>query len=81
MKISWLRAANDTESFKFFKNMGLDVFEVQDLDKTDEKIKELVNNKYETIILSDAIAANSADIIRKYKKDDYINIVIASRQK
>lgn len=81
MRISWLRAMNDNESFKLFKNVGLDVFEIEDLEQTDEKIQELVNKNYETIIVSNEVAANSADIVTKYKKDDYINIIIASGEK
>ena len=78
MKISWLRAVNDNNSFKFLKNIGLDVFEIEDLEKTDEKIKELIDKDYETIVVSSDVAANSEDIVKKYKNDEYINIIISS---
>ena len=80
MKISWLKAINDSDSFKFFKNIGLDVFEIENLEDTDEKIKELVDKEYRTIVISETIAANSADIIKKYKKDEDINIIIIPRK-
>lgn len=76
MKISWLKSKNDNKSFKFQKNIGLDVYEIEDLEKTDLKIGELTKN-YNTIILSNEVASFSTDIIKKYSKDDNINIIIA----
>ncbi len=81
MKISWLKAKNDNKSFKFQKNMGFDVYEIEDLEDTDNKINELVQEKYNTIILSNEVASFSTDIIKKYAKDDTINIIIAKNNK
>ena len=81
MKISWLKAKNDNRSFKFQKNLGLDVYEIEDLEQTDNKLNELVNNKYNTIILSNEVASFSSDIIKKYAKNDNINIIIAPSKK
>ena len=80
MSISWLKSSNDDKSFRIFKNLGFDVFEINDLDKTDEKIKELVDQKYTTIVLSNEVASFSGDIINKYNKKEDINIVIAPRK-
>lgn len=80
MKISWLKAKGDNKSFRFQKNMGLDVYEIDDLDKTDSKISELAN-EYHTIILSNEVACFSSDIIKKYAHDDSINIIIAKNNK
>ncbi len=77
MRISWLKAKDDNKSFRFQKNIGFDVYEIDDLEDTDKKINELVNNKYSTIILSNEVASFSTDIIKKYSKDDNINIIIA----
>lgn len=79
MSISWLKSSNDNKSFRIFKNLGFDVFEINDLDKTDEKIKELVDQKYTTIVLSNEVASFSGDIINKYNKKENINIVIAPK--
>lgn len=76
MKISWLKSKNDDKNFRFQKNIGLDVYEIEDLEKTDDTIKELTKN-YNTIVISNEIASFSTDIIKKYTKDDNINIVIA----
>ena len=81
MRISWLKEKNDNRSFKFQKNLGLDVYEIEDLEQTDDKLNELVNNKYSTIILSNEVASFSSDIIKKYAKDDSINIIIAPSKK
>lgn len=80
MRISWLKSSNDNKSFKIFKNLGFDVYEIRDLDKTDEKIKELVDQKYTTIVLSNEVASFSGDIINKYNKKENINIFIVPKK-
>jgi len=77
MAISWLKSSNDKKSFKVFKNLGMDVYEINDLEKTDDKIRELVKQKYDTIIISNEVAGFSSDIVKKYAKTDNINIIIA----
>ena len=77
MAISWLKSSSDKKSFKVFKNLGMDVYEIKDLEKTDEKIKELVQQKYDTIIISNEVAGFSGDIVKKYAKTENINIIIA----
>jgi len=79
--ISWVKSSKDSKSFKIFKNFGMDVYDVDDLEKTDEKIKELINKKYNIIVISSEIASFSEDIIKKYKKKDNINIIIAPTKK
>ncbi len=78
MAISWLKSSNDNKSFKLFKGLGMDVYEIDDLEKTDEKIKELVEQKYNTIVISNEVASFSEDIIKRYNKIEDINIIIAS---
>lgn len=79
MRISWLKAKNDNKSFKLQKNLGFDVYEIEDLEQTDKKINELVQNNYHTIIISNEIAGFSEDIIKKYSKSDDVNIIIANK--
>ncbi len=81
MRISWLKSKEDEKSFKFQKNMGFDVYEIEDLETTDNKINELVKKQYHTIIISNEIAGFSTDIIKKYTKDDTVNIIIANNKK
>lgn len=77
MSVSYLKFYKDEKSFKIPKAFGMDVFEVQDLEKTDEKIKELVDKKYTTIVVSNEIANFSEDIVKKYAKKNNVNIVIS----
>lgn len=81
MAISWLKSSNDNKSFKLFKGLGMDVYEIEDLDKTDDKIKELVEQKYNTIVISNEVANFSEDIIRKYNRTTDVNIIIAPKKK
>jgi len=81
MRISWLKSKNDNISFKFIQNMGFDVEEIEELEETDKKIEELVSRDCNTIVLSNEVASFSSDIIKKYAKDDSINIIIAKNRK
>ncbi len=78
MKISWLKTKKDDKSFKVFQNLGFNVYDLEEPDDTDKKIKELIENDCKTIVLSNEIAAFSKDIITKYNKQDDISIIIAS---
>lgn len=77
MAISWIKYSKDNKSFKIFKGLGMDVYDIDDLEKTDEKIKELVDKKYNTIVISNEVANFSEDIIKKYAKSEDVNIIIA----
>lgn len=77
MKVSWLKYKQDNSSFKFFKNIGMEVYDIEDLEQTDKKLAELIHNDYRTIIISNEVAGFSEDIIKKYAKDNNVNIIIA----
>ena len=68
MKITWMKGQNDNDSFKMFERMGLDVCKLDDLEKTDEKLKELINQNYTTIVMTNEVAGFSESIIKKYNK-------------
>lgn len=80
MNISWIKDKNE-ESFSLFKNLGMNVYEIEDLENVDDKIEELINNNCKTIVLSNNIASFSGDIITRYKKDKNINIIITPNKK
>ena len=61
----------------YLKDYGMDVYKIKDLEKTDEKIKELIDQKYDTIVISNEVASFSEDIIKKYGKVQNVNIIIA----
>ena len=77
MKISWLKYEKDKKSFRLPQALGFDVFLLDDLDKTDETMKKLIQQHYDTIVLSNEVAGFSEDIIKKYQKDKEIKIVIS----
>lgn len=77
MKITLMKRKDDNESFKMFERMGMDICKIDDLETTDEKLKELINQKYTTIVMTNEVAGFSENIIKKYSKTDNINIIIA----
>ena len=68
MKISWIKYVNDNKSFKIPEKLGFDVFKLSDLENTDDILKQLIKNKYSTIIISNDVAAFSEDLIKKYAR-------------
>ena len=77
MKISWIKYEKDDISFKVPEKLGFDIFKIENPELTDNKIKELINKRYDTIILTNEIAGFSEDIVKKYSRDRNINIIIA----
>ena len=67
----------DKTSFRLPQALGFDVFLLDDLEKTDETMKKLIQQHYDTIVLSNEVAGFSEDIIKKYQKDKDIKIVIS----
>ena len=76
MRISCIKYSKDNNSFSFFKAIGANVIELEDLEKTDEELGKLIEDKYKTIFISNEVASFSEDIIKKYNKNDDIRIII-----
>ena len=81
MKISFLKSKNDDISFKRAKKFGMDVYELEDLEKIDDKLEDLVNKKYNTIFITNEIAGFSENIIKKYNSNKDITIFITPSNK
>ena len=77
MHFAFLKGSNDKRSFKVFETLGADVHRVEDLEKTDDMIKELINKEYDTIVMTNEVAGFSESIIKKYSKTEEIKIIIA----
>ncbi len=77
MKISGLRFKEDKKSFRFFNRIGMEVYEIEDLEKTDEILLGLIKENYTTIFVSNEVAGFSEDIIKKYQRNNNIHIIIA----
>lgn len=81
MKISYIKFKNDNSSFKFVKVLGMDIFEIEEPEQIDNKIKELRQNKYDTIVITNELASFSNDIIDKYQKDNKFRIIITPNKR
>ena len=76
MKFVMLKGCNDKKSFRVFETLGAEVEQIEDLEKTDDKIKELVCRNYRTIVMTNEVASFSESIIKKYNKAEDIKIII-----
>lgn len=77
MKVSWIKFIEDKKDFKLPENLGFDVFSINRNDNVDEKIDELISDKYNTIIVSKSIAGASEKINTEYLKNKKVNIIIS----
>lgn len=77
MRFSCIRFKEDKNSFVFFEKTGMKVYELQDLEGIDKAISDLIEKNYTTIFLSNEVAGFSQDIIKKYYKNQGVNIIIA----
>lgn len=81
MKISYIKFKKDNRDFKLAKGMGIDVFEIDDPEKIDEKIEKLKNEKYDTVVISNELASFSNNLNNKYKNDDTMKIIITPNKR
>ena len=79
VKVAWVKQQTDKKNFRLQENMGLEVLKIQDVEETDQKLEELIQKQYDTIIISNELSYFSEDIIRKYQKKDDVNIIINFR--
>lgn len=77
MKMYFIKYDKDKKNFKIPELLGWDVFYLHDLEETDNKIKELIQKDYDTIVVSDQVASFSQDMIKKYKNNNDIKIIIS----
>lgn len=75
MKISFIKYEKE-ESYKIPRIFGMNIEEIKEPEQIDEKIKELKNKKYTTIVMSNQLASFSENIVSKYKYDNTLNIII-----
>ena len=52
MKISWLKSTQDIKNFKFIEKLGFEVVKLDNQENVDQKIKELIENKNDTIVIT-----------------------------
>lgn len=76
MKVSWIKSISDNKNFKIPELLGFDVFSLEENDDIDSKIDELINKKYNTIVISKDLAGFSQKINSEYLKNKNIEIII-----
>lgn len=79
MKVSFIKYEKENIFF-LPKLVGVNVEEIKEPEKVDEKMKELRNENYTTIVISSELASFSENIISKYKYDENFNIIILPTQ-
>ncbi len=77
MKISYIKSIHDNSSFKFFKNIGMNGVELEDLENVDKVLSRLIDQNYKTFFITNEVAGYSQDLFKKYYNSKDINIIIA----
>lgn len=80
MKVSWIKQEDDDKNFRIAERLGMSVYRIQNPEEVDDKIKTIIKEDYDTIVLSNEIAGFSEDIIKKYSNNKDINIIISTRK-
>ena len=75
MKVSFIKYEKE-ENFRIPKLFGMNVEEIKEPEQIDEKIEQLKKQNFTTIIIPNELASFSGNIIRKYKYDNSLNIII-----
>lgn len=75
MKISFIKYEKE-QKYNIPKMAGMNVEEIIEPEQVDNKIKELKDKDYTTIVISNELASFSEKIVNKYKYDDSIKIII-----
>lgn len=79
MKVSWIKSQEDKKNFKIPELLGFDVFSLKENEDIDNKIDELISNKYNTIIISKDLAGFSQKINYEYAKNKNVDIIINNK--
>lgn len=77
MKISYIKSVNDKQSFRFFKGVGMNGIELENLENVDKTLDKLIKDNYKTFFITNEVAGYSEDIFKKYYNSKDINIIIA----
>ncbi len=80
MKISWIKQEQDNKNFAIAERLGMEVHRLNNPEEVDKTMEKLIEQNYNTIVLSNEIAGFSEDIIKKYERNRDINIIISPRK-
>ncbi len=76
MQISWMKQNQEEEIFKIPERLGLHVEKIKNADVLDDRIRKLRQENCNIFILSKGLAEEGEMILRKYKKNENVNIII-----
>ena len=74
----YIKYKNEKQKIFLNANFGVEVIEIDDAEEIDNVLKNISNKKSTTIFMSDEIASFSEDIVKKYRRDKNIKIMIIS---
>lgn len=74
----YIKYKNEKQKIFLNANFGVEVIEIDDAEEIDNVLKNISNKKRTTIFMSDEIASFSEDIVKKYRRDKNIKIMIIS---
>lgn len=75
MKIAFIKYEKG-KKYQIPKVFGLDVEVLKEPEQIDDKIEELKKKRYTTVVIPNELASFSEKVIKKYKYDSSINIII-----
>ncbi len=75
MKISFIKYEKEND-YQIPKLLGMNIEKIKEPEEIDNKIQELKEQKYTTIIISNELASFSEKIYNQYKNDPTLNIII-----
>ena len=74
----YIKYKNEKQKIFLNANFGVEVIEIDDAEEIDNVLKNISNKKRTTIFMSAEIASFSEDIVKKYRRDKNIKIMIIS---
>lgn len=74
----YIKYKNEKKKIFLNESFGVEVIEIDDAEDIDNVLKKLSNEKDNTIFISDEMASFSEDIVKKYRRDKNIRIMIIS---
>lgn len=76
MKISFIKIKQDSSFYLIPRAMGMDIYEINEPEEIDQKIDELKQNEYKTIVIPNELASFSEKMVPNYQNDPNLKIII-----
>ncbi len=73
----YIKGKNEKEKLFLNERFGVKVIEIEDNEKIDTELENILKNGKSTIFISNEMASFSDNIIKKYEKDKNVKIIIS----